>query len=89
MDYDERVAWLFDDIVEIEGLSWSIQIWVIAHDFKESGWLDMVILWDDGEWLVMIEWADFHMALMIIAEHSEWELSHYFREVDMTMLYGC
>ena len=49
MDRNERVAWLFDDIVEIEGLSWSIQIWVITHDFGESGWLEMMNLWDDDE----------------------------------------
>ena len=72
MDRDERVVWLFGDIVGIEGLSWSIQIWAIAHDFRESGWLDMVILWDDGEWLVMIEWVDFQTTLMIITEH-QWE----------------
>ena len=49
MDHDERVVWLFGDVVEIEGLSWSIQIWVITHDFGESGWLEMMILWDDDE----------------------------------------
>ena len=57
MDFDERVAWLFDDVVKADGSSWGIQTWVIAHDFRESGWLEMVILWDDGEWLMMMEWG--------------------------------
>ena len=58
MDHDERVVWLLDDIAEAEGLSWNIQIWAIAYDFRDSEWLEMVILWDDGEWLIMIEWGD-------------------------------
>ena len=39
MDHDERVVWLLDDVVEVERLSWGIQIWVIAHD---SGVLGMI-----------------------------------------------
>ena len=38
MDHDERVVWLLDDVVEANGSSWSIQIWAITHDFRESRW---------------------------------------------------
>ena len=82
MGHDERVVWLLDDVVEVEGLSWSIQIWVIAHDFKESKRLKSLISWDDGEWFTMIEWGDCQRALMITTEH-QWEFSHDFREIDM------
>ena len=85
MDHDERVVWLLDVVVEVEGLSWGIQIWVVTHDFRESGWLEIVILWDDGEWLMMMKWGDYQRALTVITKH-QWELSHDFRGVDMTLL---
>ena len=88
MDHDDSVVWLLDDIAEAEGLSWNIHIWAIEHDFRESGWLKMVILWDDGEWLMMIEWGDCQRALMIIIE-QRWELSHDFKEVDMVVFDRC
>ena len=68
--------------------------WIVMEhpDLSHCTWLlvwsERLILWDDGEWHVMIEWGDCQRTLMIITEH-QWKLSHDFREVDMTMLDGC
>ena len=51
MDHDERVAWLLDDVVEAEESSWSIRIWVIRHDFREPGWLEMVFFFMRWWWV--------------------------------------
>ena len=69
---------------------------IMEHpDLSHCIWLQRVgmirddwFLWDDGEWLVMIEWVDFQSTLMVVIEH-QWELSHDFRGVAMTMLDGC
>ena len=59
MDHDKRVVWLFNDVAEVEGFSWCIQIWAIAHYSGFLVWSERLILWDDDEWHVMIEWVNF------------------------------
>ena len=71
MDHNERVVWLLDDIVEAEGSSWSIQIWVIAHDFRCFGMIREIdfmrqwwVAYDDRVRRLLEDIHGYHRALV-------------------------
>ena len=88
------LRWALDDDIWIMMREWFDYLTMLL---SHCTWLQRVgmirddvffYLWDDGEWIMMIEWGDYPRTLMIITEH-QWELSHDFGGVDMTLLDGC